>query len=137
MEILPESISNSSAVVENQANKSAGLKEANNNAARKEATHDIQNDNTNSTNLLNAVSTPISTAGPSRALNDGAKYTRILKLVLLKKAIGTKWVYRNKKDEKGVVVRNKARLVTQGHRQEEGIDYDEVFAPVARIEAIR
>ncbi|GJV64213.1 putative ribonuclease H-like domain-containing protein [Tanacetum coccineum] len=54
-----------------------------------------------------------------------------------KKAIGTKWVYRNKKDERGVVVRNKARLVAQGHRQEEGIDYDEVFAPMARIEAIR
>ncbi|GKB37985.1 putative ribonuclease H-like domain-containing protein [Tanacetum coccineum] len=43
----------------------------------------------------------------------------------------------NKKDERGVVVRNKERLVAQGHRQEEGIDYDEVFAPVARIEAIR
>ncbi|GJZ97709.1 putative ribonuclease H-like domain-containing protein [Tanacetum coccineum] len=43
----------------------------------------------------------------------------------------------NKKDKRGVVVRNKARLVAQGHRQEEGIDYDEVFAPVARIEAIR
>ncbi|GJS41073.1 putative ribonuclease H-like domain-containing protein [Tanacetum coccineum] len=54
-----------------------------------------------------------------------------------KKAIGTKWVYRNKKDKRGVVVRNKARLVAQGHRQEEGIDYDEVFAPMARIEAIR
>ncbi|GJZ85988.1 putative ribonuclease H-like domain-containing protein [Tanacetum coccineum] len=40
-------------------------------------------------------------------------------------------------DERGVVVRNKARLVAQGYRQEEGIDYDEVFAPVARIEAIR
>ncbi|GKF90066.1 putative ribonuclease H-like domain-containing protein, partial [Tanacetum coccineum] len=53
------------------------------------------------------------------------------------KVIGTKWVYRNKKDERGVVVRNKARLVAQGHRQEEGIDYDEVFALVARIEAIR
>ncbi|GKA10629.1 putative ribonuclease H-like domain-containing protein [Tanacetum coccineum] len=52
-------------------------------------------------------------------------------------AIGTKWVYRNKKDERGVVVRNKARLVALGYRQEEGIDYDEVFAPVARIEAIR
>ncbi|GKC57057.1 putative ribonuclease H-like domain-containing protein, partial [Tanacetum coccineum] len=54
-----------------------------------------------------------------------------------KKAIRTKWVYRNKHNERGVVVRNKARLVTQGHRQEEGIDYDEVFAIVARIEAIR
>ncbi|GJU37851.1 copia protein [Tanacetum coccineum] len=42
-----------------------------------------------------------------------------------KKAIGTKWVYRNKKDKRGVVVRNKARLVAQGHRQEEGIDYNE------------
>ncbi|GJY94131.1 putative ribonuclease H-like domain-containing protein [Tanacetum coccineum] len=43
-----------------------------------------------------------------------------------KKAIGTKWVYRNKKDERGVVVRNKARLVAQGYRQEEGIDYMDV-----------
>nr|GEX49047.1 hypothetical protein [Tanacetum cinerariifolium] len=51
--------------------------------------------------------------------------------------IGTKWVLKNKKDERGIVIRNKARLVAQGHIQEEGIDYDEVFAPVARIEAIR
>nr|GFB99156.1 copia protein [Tanacetum cinerariifolium] len=54
-----------------------------------------------------------------------------------KRAIGTKWVYRNKKDERCIVIRNKARLVAQGHIQEEGIDYEEVFAPVARIEAIR
>ncbi|GJS79435.1 ribonuclease H-like domain-containing protein [Tanacetum coccineum] len=54
-----------------------------------------------------------------------------------KRAIGTKWVYRNKKDERGIIVRNKARLVAQGYTQEEGIDYDEVFALVARIEAIR
>ncbi|GKD39869.1 putative ribonuclease H-like domain-containing protein [Tanacetum coccineum] len=54
-----------------------------------------------------------------------------------KRAIGTKWVYRNKKDERGIVVRNKVRLVTQGYTQEERIDYDEVFAPVAKIEAIR
>ncbi|GJY00062.1 putative ribonuclease H-like domain-containing protein [Tanacetum coccineum] len=54
-----------------------------------------------------------------------------------KRAIGTKWVYMNKKDERGIMIKNKARLVTQGYTQEEGIDYDEVFAPVARIEAIR
>ncbi|GKF99690.1 retrovirus-related pol polyprotein from transposon TNT 1-94, partial [Tanacetum coccineum] len=54
-----------------------------------------------------------------------------------KRAIGTKWVFRNKKDERGIMIRNKARLVTQGYTQEEGINYDEVFAPVVRIEAIR
>nr|GEW12621.1 putative ribonuclease H-like domain-containing protein [Tanacetum cinerariifolium] len=43
----------------------------------------------------------------------------------------------NKKDERGIVIKNKARLVAQGYKQEEGIDYDEVFAPVSRIEAIR
>nr|GEV76972.1 hypothetical protein [Tanacetum cinerariifolium] len=54
-----------------------------------------------------------------------------------KRAIGTKWVFRNKKDERGIVIRNKARLVAQGHTEEEGIDSKEVFAPVARIEDIR
>ena len=51
--------------------------------------------------------------------------------------IGTKWVFRNKKDESGTIVRNKARLVTQGYNQEEGIDYEETYAPVARLEVIR
>ena len=51
--------------------------------------------------------------------------------------IGTKWVFRNKVDEFGTVTRSKARLVVQGYNQEEGIDYEETFAPVARIEAIR
>nr|GEW48084.1 ribonuclease H-like domain-containing protein [Tanacetum cinerariifolium] len=186
-------------------------KEAND-ATRKEATHENQNTNTNSTNLLNAVSIPISIAGPLIALNVGepsypddpsmlhlediyvspsegiftnSSYddegvvtdfnnletnvtvsltpttrihtinpkTQILRDPLSAvqtrskvhknskahalKAIGTKWVYRNKKDERGVVVRNKAHLVAQGNRQEEGIDYDEVFVPVARIESIR
>ncbi|GJZ40657.1 retrovirus-related pol polyprotein from transposon TNT 1-94 [Tanacetum coccineum] len=54
-----------------------------------------------------------------------------------KRAIRTKWVFRNKKGERGIVIKNKARLVSQGYTQEEGIDYDEVFAPVSRIEAIR
>ncbi|KAI3720023.1 hypothetical protein L6452_20930 [Arctium lappa] len=54
-----------------------------------------------------------------------------------KTIIGTKWVFKNKKDEDGTVIRNKARLVAKGYRQEEGIDYDETYAPVACIEAIR
>nr|GEU79795.1 retrovirus-related Pol polyprotein from transposon TNT 1-94 [Tanacetum cinerariifolium] len=54
-----------------------------------------------------------------------------------KRVIGTKWGFRNKKDERGIVIRNKARLFAQGHTKEEGIDYDEVFALVARIKAIR
>nr|GEZ81510.1 hypothetical protein [Tanacetum cinerariifolium] len=57
--------------------------------------------------------------------------------VLEEEEIGTKWVYRNKKDERGIMIKKKARLVAQGHTQEKGIDYDEVFAPVERIEAIR
>nr|GEU50742.1 hypothetical protein [Tanacetum cinerariifolium] len=109
--------------------------------------------------LVRPRHTPLSTAGPSRAFNDcGLSYPNDLlmphlediyaspiKGILIKssyddegvKVIGTKWVYMNKKDERGVVVRNKARLVAQGHRQEEEIYYDEVFALVARIEAIR
>nr|GEW87408.1 copia protein [Tanacetum cinerariifolium] len=51
--------------------------------------------------------------------------------------IGTKWVFRNKLDENGVVSRNKARLVAQGYNQQEGIDYDETYSPVARLESIR
>ncbi|GJR67033.1 copia protein [Tanacetum coccineum] len=51
--------------------------------------------------------------------------------------IGTKWVYRNKLDENGVVTRNQDRLVAQGYNQQERIDYDETYAPVARLESIR
>nr|GEW84139.1 ribonuclease H-like domain-containing protein [Tanacetum cinerariifolium] len=192
-------------------------------AVWKEDTHETQDVNTNSTNLLNVVSIPVSVVGPSRALNDNepsypddpsmphleeiyaspsagiftdssydnegvvtdfnnlettvtvsltpttiihtihpktqilrdplsAVQTRskvhknfeaydlvwiLLYLSFRKKTYGTKWVYRNKKDKRGVVVRNKACLVLQGHRQQERINYDEVFAHVARIEAIR
>jgi hypothetical protein len=51
--------------------------------------------------------------------------------------IGTKWVFRNKKDENGFIIINKARLVAQGFNQEEAINYEETFAPVAQLEAIR
>jgi hypothetical protein len=51
--------------------------------------------------------------------------------------IGTKWIFRNKMDEDGKVIRNKARLVAQGYAQIEGIDFEETFAPVARLESIR
>nr|GEU79922.1 putative ribonuclease H-like domain-containing protein [Tanacetum cinerariifolium] len=64
--------------------------------------------------------------------------TRVWVLVDLpkgKRAIGLKWVFRNKKDERGIVIKNKARLVAQGHTQEEGIEYDEVFAPVMDVKS--
>jgi hypothetical protein len=54
-----------------------------------------------------------------------------------KNVIGTKWVFRNKLNEDGQVTRNKARLVCKGYAQVEGIYFEETFAPVARMEAIR
>nr|GFA00877.1 retrovirus-related Pol polyprotein from transposon TNT 1-94 [Tanacetum cinerariifolium]GFA67896.1 retrovirus-related Pol polyprotein from transposon TNT 1-94 [Tanacetum cinerariifolium] len=54
-----------------------------------------------------------------------------------KSVIKTKWIFKNKKDESSLVIRNNARIVAVGYSQQEGIDYDETFAPVARIEAIR
>nr|CAN62299.1 hypothetical protein VITISV_036920 [Vitis vinifera] len=51
--------------------------------------------------------------------------------------IGTRWVFRNKMDENDIIVRNKARLIAQGFNKEERIDYEETFATVARLEAIR
>nr|GEV94488.1 hypothetical protein [Tanacetum cinerariifolium] len=174
--------------IENQANKSAGLKEANNSAGtqanddqeqvfleeleklkrqekeanvsaeslKKKATHAIQNASTSSTNLINTASTPLSTVGPLRAFNDGElSYANPSKYALLddpsmphlediyaspSEGIFTDSFYDDegveKKDERGVVVRNKAQLVAHGHRQEEGIDYDEVFPLVTRIKAI-
>ena len=51
--------------------------------------------------------------------------------------IGTKWIFKNKSDEHGTIIRNKSRLVTQGYTQVEGIDFDETFALVARLEFSR
>ena len=51
--------------------------------------------------------------------------------------IGVKWVFRNKMNEQDIITRNKTRLVAKGYNQEEDIDYDETYTPVARLEAIR
>nr|GEV37741.1 ribonuclease H-like domain-containing protein [Tanacetum cinerariifolium] len=76
--------------------------------------------------IIGPVDTPVQTRTKSKEMEE----QRV-------RPIGTKWVLKNKKDERRIVIRNKARLVAQGHTREEGIDYKEVFAPVARIEAIR
>jgi hypothetical protein len=67
------------------------------------------------------------------------KRNKVLSLVERPKQniVGTKWVFRNKQDEHGVVTRNKARLVAKGYSQVEGLDFDETFALVARLESIR
>lgn len=54
-----------------------------------------------------------------------------------KNFIGTKWIFKTKLNENRDVIRNKARLVCKGYAQQEGIDFEETFAPVARLEAIR
>ena len=51
--------------------------------------------------------------------------------------ISTKWIFKNKTDDDGEIIRNKSRLVAQGYSQVEGVDFDESFAPVARLESIR
>ena len=51
--------------------------------------------------------------------------------------IGTKWIFKNKSGEHGTIIRNESRLVTQGYTQVEGVDFDETFAPIARLESIR
>nr|GFB66636.1 retrovirus-related Pol polyprotein from transposon TNT 1-94 [Tanacetum cinerariifolium] len=166
LDYLTNSMNSEPVSVENQANKSVGPKEANNSVGTQ--ANDDQGANSKEIDLHDeyfvlTICSLISTASPSRALNDDEpsypddpsmphlkdiyaspskgiftdSYYDDKDLPFGKKAIRTKWVYRNKKDERGVVVRNKARLVTQGHRQDEWIDYNEVFAHVARIEAIR
>nr|GEZ23906.1 copia protein [Tanacetum cinerariifolium] len=83
--------------------------------------------------IIGPMDTPIQTRNKSK--ENPRRFLMLFKTQA--RPIGTKWVLKNKKDERGIVIRNKARLVAQGHTQKEGIDYDEVFAPVARIEAIR
>nr|GEV31365.1 copia protein [Tanacetum cinerariifolium] len=88
-----------------------------------------------STNSFNTISNPVNAASTSETFSAGGLSSPHPDAFI---PINTLLhVYKNKKDERGIVVRNKARLVAQGHIQEEWIDYDEVFAPVAKKEAIR
>ncbi|GKD43476.1 putative ribonuclease H-like domain-containing protein [Tanacetum coccineum] len=87
--------------------------------------------------IIGDFNSAIQTRRMTKISDEHAMVWTLVNLPNGKRAIGTKWVFRNKKDERGIVVRNKASLVAQGYTQEEGIDYDKVFAPVARIEAIR
>nr|GFA18622.1 copia protein [Tanacetum cinerariifolium] len=81
----------------------------------------------NNTNNVNTLSSTVN-AAKTNEVNEDNELLFDLEILLWKM---------NKKDERGIVIRNKARLVSQGDTQEEGIDYDEVFTHVARIEAIR
>nr|GEX61414.1 retrovirus-related Pol polyprotein from transposon TNT 1-94 [Tanacetum cinerariifolium] len=99
--------------------------------------------NTVGSSFVNAASqTPINVAGPSACTNAFEEHY-FERFSPFKNAFSLPHVpivtpiSLEKKDERGIVIKNKARLVAQGHTQEEGIDYDEVFAPIAKIEAIR
>lgn len=61
----------------------------------------------------------------------------LVELPALHKAIGLKWVYKLKRDTNGNIIKYKARLVAKGYVQKQGVDYDEVFAPVTRLETVR
>nr|GFA62951.1 ribonuclease H-like domain-containing protein [Tanacetum cinerariifolium] len=98
----------------------------------------IHNDHPKS-QIIDPVDTLIQTRNKSKEMGEQSFIATIHQKTdpALLQPIGTKWVLKNKKDERGIVIRNKARLVAQGHTQEKGIDYDEVFTLVARIKAIR
>nr|GEY02713.1 putative ribonuclease H-like domain-containing protein [Tanacetum cinerariifolium] len=114
---------------------------------RRHITHNPSSRISNSPHRVNAVQVPVVSVvqDPSwiEAMQEELLQFKMQKVWVLvdlpygKRAIGTKWVYRNKKDERGIVIINKARLVAQGHTQEGGTNYEEVFAPIARIESIR
>nr|GFB50604.1 retrovirus-related Pol polyprotein from transposon TNT 1-94 [Tanacetum cinerariifolium] len=100
-----------------------------------------EKDSVNSTNRVNAISSTINAA--SNKVKEELLQFKLQEVWTLvdiaygKRAIGSKCVFRDKLDERRIVIKNKARLLAQGHTQEEGINYDEVFTQVARIEAIR
>ncbi|GJV94506.1 retrovirus-related pol polyprotein from transposon TNT 1-94 [Tanacetum coccineum] len=61
----------------------------------------------------------------------------LVERLVVKNIIAVKWLWKNKANAENTVIRNKSRLVAKGYRQEEGIDFEESFAPVARLEAVR
>jgi hypothetical protein len=71
-----------------------------------------------------------------QAIEDNHTWT-IIDLLLDIRTIGLKWVLKVKRDELGYVVKHKARLVVKGYSQRQDVDYDGVFAPVARLEIVR
>ncbi|GJW47463.1 retrovirus-related pol polyprotein from transposon TNT 1-94 [Tanacetum coccineum] len=89
------------------------------------------------TNESEGLSKPVTLQNLPKTAMQAVRNTNVIKPGMYRIASSTKWVFKNKKDERGIMIRNKERLVAQGYTQEEGIDYDEVFAPVARIKAIR
>nr|GEU60473.1 hypothetical protein [Tanacetum cinerariifolium] len=140
-------------IAENKANITAGPKEANNSVEAKNGDEKLIEDTSSKIN-----EEPVDQEDQTfleefarlkrqeKEANGAAKTLRKMfaqgtEVLLIQagaaRARSTNYVYRNKKDKRGIVVRNKARLVAQGHKQEEGIDYDEVFVHMARIKAIK
>ncbi|GJW11291.1 retrovirus-related pol polyprotein from transposon TNT 1-94, partial [Tanacetum coccineum] len=130
--LLSDSLQSSEDAIADDAGKKT-TKEPANKRERNEDTTNLLN-----TRIFSGAYDDDEDGGAEADLNNlEATMNRLVDLPKGKYAIGTKWIYRNKKDERGIVVRNKARLVVQGYTKEERIDYDKVFAPVARIEAIK
>nr|GFB29419.1 retrovirus-related Pol polyprotein from transposon TNT 1-94 [Tanacetum cinerariifolium] len=88
-------------------------------------------------NKTNSSFMKSSTTNVETSINEEVFHERLVPRPEGKSVIKTKWIFKNKKDESSLVIRNKARLVAVGYSQQVGIDYDETFSPVARIEAIR
>ncbi|GJR54785.1 putative ribonuclease H-like domain-containing protein [Tanacetum coccineum] len=121
---------------EPQPSSEAGKKD--DEGVSKESGIDDQEMPENSTQDVNTAGPSVNTEPDMFSLGENSYTCSHTSRILWKNPKGLpKLFFRNKKDEKGIVIWNKARLVEQGHTQEEGIDYDEVFAPLARIEVVR